>query len=129
MTRIRFDGPYTHLLRIDDKTVIKPGRTAEVPDDVAQMLVDADWVDVTVVAPGDDPLAKFNLDQLREHAAKVGVDAETLAAFEKPGTSKASVRAAIDAAEEAAALAELAEAADQALVGDDGATLENEGEK
>lgn len=119
MTRIRFDGPYTHLLWIDSNTAIKPGRTADVPDDVAQMLVEADWADVTVVAQGDDPLGKFNLDQLREHAVKVGVDAETLAAFEKPGTSKAAVRAAIDAAEEAA---------DQADLAPDGSTPDEESE-
>lgn len=120
MTRIRFDGPYTHLLRIDDKTVIKPGRTAEVPDDVAQMLVEAEWVDVTLLAPGDDPLAKLKLDELLEHAAKVGVDDETLTALQKPGTSKATVRAAIDAAEEAADLADQAEA----TVPEDGATTD-----
>lgn len=122
MTRIRFDGPYTHLLRIDDKTVVRPGRTAEVPDELAQMLVEADWVDVSVVAPGDDTLAKLKLDELLEHAAKVGVDPETLTALQKPGTSKAAVRAAIDAAEEAADLADQAEA----TVDEDGATPNDE---
>jgi hypothetical protein len=116
MTRIRFDAAAPAVLKIDDKTSIKAGRAADVPDDIAQMLVEADWVDVTVLAPGDDPLAKLNLDQLREHAVKVGVDAETLAALEKPGTTKAAVRAAIDAAEEAADQADKANQA--AAVGD-----------
>lgn len=45
-------------------------------------------------------LVKMKLDELREYAASVGIDAETIASWSKPGTKKADVVAAIETHEQ-----------------------------
>lgn len=48
-TRIRFNAEPQHLLVIDAKTSIGGGKEGNVDEDVAAMLVAAEWADVTIV--------------------------------------------------------------------------------
>jgi hypothetical protein len=72
--------------RADEMIAAKPGDVDEIPQPPA-------------------PLEEMKLHELREYAAKVGVDAATLATFEPANTPKADVRAAITARLEARAQA------------------------
>lgn len=72
---------------------------------VADAMIAAKAGGVDEIPQPPAPLEEMKLNELREYAAKVGVDAETLATFEPANTPKADVRAAITARLEARAQA------------------------
>lgn len=76
----------------------QPGETFKAALTVpqAQLLVDGGHVELA--SSDSKSLDKMNLAELRAYAEQIGVQADTLAALAKPGTSKKDVRKAIDEA-------------------------------
>lgn len=70
-TRIRFDAPSHHTLDLGengDPSIINGGQASNVDDEFAQHLIDADWVDVTVIPPGAAvwPKSQAKLDEIAD---------------------------------------------------------------
>lgn len=71
-TRIRFDAPQHHTLNLGRGVIINGGQAYDVDDELAQTLVDATWIDVTVIPPGASVWPKSN-GKLDELADRLGV--------------------------------------------------------
>jgi hypothetical protein len=136
-TRIRFDAPSHHTLDLGengDPSIINGGQASNVDDETAEQLIDADWLDVTVIPVGAAvwPKSQAKLDELADRLGFSWPETEDgssltvkdkVAALEEAGHTPDSVYQPADDQQDASDDGETADAGDE---GDTSDTKENE---